>query len=267
MAAHPRRVEVVGGQVEPGARHRARSGGSGSSRNDEASTTNTSTAGIVDGGDEGDLGVAHGDRGPAAGHQHRPDELGDGGLPVGPRDRDARAVVPAIAPGRTRTGPARAAPAASANTGGGRARLGSEAPPRHPPPARAAPDRRAPRRARRPARAARARPASDGRSSTATTPSPWRTRARATARPVTPSPSTRWSVNPGRPCRRSRRRRARAPCRRTPPTSSQKRTRIVVSGQPPSSKWWWIGAMRKTRRPFKNRKLLTCSTTDTISTT
>ena len=47
---------------------------------------------------------------------------------------------------------------------------------------------------------ARARPDGVGASSRTTAPSPCATSARSTACPVTPSPRTTWSVNPGRRC-------------------------------------------------------------------
>src|SRR5437763_10656830 len=50
------------------------------------------------------------------------------------------------------------------------------------------------------------------------------------------------------------------------PARIQKRTMTVVSGQPISSKWWWMGAMRKTRR-WNRRKAVTCTTTDSVTST
>ena len=66
------------------------------SRNDEASTTNTSVAGSSMASTSGDLGVAAGHRTTAGGLEHLGHHRRDGGLAVGAGDGHDRAVVPGV---------------------------------------------------------------------------------------------------------------------------------------------------------------------------
>ena len=271
-------VEVVGREVEPGADRRARSAAVWPRRNDDASTTNTSTVGSSIAATSGTSVLPHGHRA----HARRPrassvTSVGDRRLAVGAGDGDAAGGRP------TR--------AARSNSRQHRARRRSARGGEH----RVAVGHAGARAARRRRRPTQRRAASlvdgrlDERDAELDRPSaravgggmvvdhrrPSRRGAaapRATAWPVTPKPDDerprrRRGVNRARPgCGRSRRRRGRARARCTAPARIQKRMMTVVSGQPPSSKWWWIGAMRKTRRP-KSRKLPTWRITDTVSIT